>query len=166
MICFGTTNMKGFLMFNFPPDRKIKFTAVLSNLENLRAILSFTYCFPVRVYTLCKTELFLTIYKSTFQCCFEKTGTRAGAAIYPRSNFGELRQCSEFGVQEFDRVIVERRCHVISSEGNLNVFHFWEGIITEVAVFSESSSLYFCSIIRQTWYLTAPNAKEPPLLLL
>ena len=37
-----------------------------------------------------------------------------------RYRFGN---CSELGVQEFDRVIVERRCHVILNEGNLSAFH-------------------------------------------
>lgn len=49
---------------------------------------------------------------------------RAGAVFNLRCIFGTPRKSSEFGVQEFDRVIVERRCHVISIEGNLNVFHF------------------------------------------
>ena len=80
---------------------------------------------------------------------------RARYLIFGQSS-ATFRLFSEFGVQEFDRVMVERRCHVILNEGNLSAFHFWEGIITKIAVFSTEEAFTFGPLQERKYFQLYP----------
>lgn len=47
------------------------------------------------------------------------------------------------GVQEFDRVMVERRCHVILNEGNRKCLPFLRGDYHQDSGFLDGVSFYF-----------------------
>ena len=70
---------------------------------------------------------------------------------------GNVRQCSEIDVQEFDRVIVERRCHVIYRNRQSQCLPFLRGDYKRDSGFLDRLRLYIYSIIKQKQFSSSSS---------